>query len=177
MSDLPEDSSRILAYEQIITWEGVQLYWCITPRSHQGHFKVKKNGFIHFLLILSLLVVQSSARKDRWWHILGRVSFQQTFLEIYDSADIGRGNAPMFALITPPSSRLYWTSKITIMQQRVASAWVSIAKDWYMVGYEGWHDPRLCFTAWIPLKRNVKVISRSCKMSRLSVYGWCVLNA
>ena len=43
--------------------------------------------------------------------------------------DIGRGNTPMFAIITPHSARLNLTSKITIMQQRVASVWASIAKD------------------------------------------------
>ena len=46
-----------------------------------------------------------------------------------DSADIGRGNTPVFALITPPSSRLNRTRINTIMQQCVASAWASIAKD------------------------------------------------
>ena len=46
-----------------------------------------------------------------------------------DSAYIGRGNTLMFALITPPSSRRNRTRKITIMEQRVASAWASIAKD------------------------------------------------
>ena len=40
MSDLYEDNSRILAYEQIITREGVVLYWWITPRSCQGHIMV-----------------------------------------------------------------------------------------------------------------------------------------
>ena len=40
MLDLYEDTNRILAYEQIITWEGVVLYWWITPRSCQGHIKV-----------------------------------------------------------------------------------------------------------------------------------------
>ena len=40
MLDLYEDTNRILAYEQIMTWEGVVLYWWITPRSCQGHIKV-----------------------------------------------------------------------------------------------------------------------------------------
>ena len=34
-----------------------------------------------------------------------------------------------------------------------------------------------CFTACIPPKRNVKVISSSCKVTLLSVYEWCELNA
>ena len=33
----------------------------------------------HFTSILSLLVVYSFIRKDWWWHIFGRVSFQHTF--------------------------------------------------------------------------------------------------
>ena len=40
MTDLAEDTSRILAYGQIITWEGVVFYWCKTPRSFQGHIKL-----------------------------------------------------------------------------------------------------------------------------------------
>ena len=43
MSDLYEDTSMILAYEQITKWEGVVLYWCIfvlIPRLFQGHIKV-----------------------------------------------------------------------------------------------------------------------------------------
>ena len=54
MSDLSGYTNSILAYEQIITWEGVVLYWCMTPRLHQGHFKVKlaKNiENIHFLSV------------------------------------------------------------------------------------------------------------------------------
>ena len=55
----------------------------VMSRSHQGHFKVKLAKNIentHFLSISSCLVVQSSIRKDLKWHILGRVSFQHTFL-------------------------------------------------------------------------------------------------
>ena len=35
----------------------------------------------------------------------------------------------MFALITPPFFKAQLNKKITIMQQRVASAWASMAKD------------------------------------------------
>ena len=72
--------------------------------------------------------------------------------------NFGMGNTTMFALITPPSTRLKWTSKITITQQRVASA--SIAKYWYIIGYGGWNGLSLFFTALIPPKRNVKAISK-----------------
>ena len=82
MSDLYEDTNSILAYEQIIAWEGVLLVdnTKVMSRSHQGHFKVKlakniENTCTHFLSISRYLVVQSSIRKDWWWHIIGRVSF------------------------------------------------------------------------------------------------------
>ena len=39
MLDLYEDTNRILAYEQIITWEGVD-NTKVMSRSHQGHLKV-----------------------------------------------------------------------------------------------------------------------------------------
>ena len=71
MSDLSEETSRILAYDQIITWEGV--VFC------QGHIKVISKSSSQKILKIPLLVVQSSTRKDWWWHILGRVSFQNTF--------------------------------------------------------------------------------------------------
>ena len=81
---LYEDTNRILAYEQIITSEGVVLYWWM---SCQGHIEVISRSKLqknientHFLSISSCLVVQSFIRKDWWWHILGRVSFQHTFL-------------------------------------------------------------------------------------------------
>ena len=182
MSDLSEDISRVLAYEQIITWEGVALYWFITPRSLQGQIKVisssnwQKYWKCPLLSISDLSVVPSSTRKDWFWHIL-RVSFPHTFLGNLGQCWYWRGWYLHVFLITPPSSRLNWTSKITIMQQRVASACVSISKYWYIVGYEGWHGLRWCFTALIPPKSSAEVIPSSCKMSRLSIYGWWVLNA
>ena len=151
--------------------------------SHQGHFKVKFATDIentHFWSISSCLVVQSSIMKDWWWHILGRVSFQHTFLENLGQCwYIGRGNAPHVSLITPRFLKAQQLNKQNYnnMQQRVASARASIAKDWHIIGYEGWNGLRLCFTAWMSPKINVKVMSRSCKMSGLSVYGWYVLNA
>ena len=44
----------------------------------------------------------------------------------------------------------------------------------HITGYERWHGVTLCFTLWIPPKINMKVTPRSCKMSLLLVYGWCV---
>ena len=38
----------------------------VISRSHQGHIKVKLEKNIENISILSLLVVQSSTRKD-WW--------------------------------------------------------------------------------------------------------------
>ena len=134
----------------------------VMSRLHQGHFKVKLANNIentHFLTILSCLVVQSSIRKDWWWHILGRVSFQHTFLEnLALAVRILGGVIPPFSpFLHPHSSRLNWTSKLTIMQQRVASAWASIAKDWCIIGHGG--------CALLPPKINMKVMSKSCKMS------------
>ena len=153
----------------------------VMSRSHQGHFKVKLPKNIENTLFLSMsssLGVQSSIRKDWWWHMLGRVSFQNTFFRKSRAVLILWGVMPScLPLLHPHSSRLNWTRKIIIMQQRVASASASIAKDWYIIGYGGWHGLRLCITAWMPPKINVKVMSRSCKMSGVSVYGWCVLNA
>ena len=68
--------------KKIITWEGVV---CFTGTKHQGQgqtcFKYWKcTIFILFYQFLSCLVVQSSIEMDWWWHILGRVSFQHTFL-------------------------------------------------------------------------------------------------
>ena len=143
----------------------------VMSRSFQGHFKVKPAKNIdntHFLSISSCLAGQSSIRDDWCWHILGRVSFQHTFLGNLEQYWYCEGQCPH---VCPYSSRVNWTSKITIMQQRVASTLASIAKDWYIIGYGGWQWVRVCFTAWMPPKINVKLMSRSCKMSGLSVYG------
>ena len=144
----------------------------VMSRSHQGHFKVKLAKIIentHFLSISSCLVVQSSIRKDWWWLILGRVSVQHTFLGNLGQCWYWEGWLSHVTLVTPHSPRLNWTSKIIIMQQRVASAWASIAKYWYIIGYGGWHGLRLCHTAWMPPKIIVNVMSGSCEMSGLWV--------
>ena len=145
MSDLYEDTSRILTYEQMITWEGVMLYWWITPRSCQGHFKVKLANNIEN--ISSCLVVQSSIRKDWWWHIWSGIISAHIFRKFRAVLILGGVMPPCLPSLHPHSSRLNWTSKITIMQLRVASAWASIAKDWYIIWYGGRHGLRLCFTA------------------------------
>ena len=113
MSDLYEDTSRILANEQIITLEGVVLYRWITPRSCQGYIKVisRSNSqkilriptFYHFLSISSCLVVQSSIKKDMMTHTWSRIISAHIFRKSWAVLiNIGRGNAPMFFLITPP---------------------------------------------------------------------------
>ena len=133
----------------------------VMPRSHQGHFKVKLAKNIentHILSISSCLVVQSSIRKDWKAHI---------FRKSRAVMILGGVMPPCLPLLHPHSSRLNWTSKITIMQQLVASAWDSIAKYWYIIRYGGWHGLRLCFTAWMPPKINVKAMSGSCEMSGL----------
>ena len=39
-------------YEQIITWEGVLLYWCITLRSFQGFKEYRKTGITTVVTML-----------------------------------------------------------------------------------------------------------------------------
>ena len=62
-----------------------------------------------FLSIAICLVVQSSIRKDRWWHILGRVSFQPTFCKKSGAMLIlGGVISPCLPLLHSHSSRLNW---------------------------------------------------------------------
>ena len=54
-----------------LQWAGVVLYWGITSRSPQGHYKVK----LKKLSIPNLFEMKVSITNDCCWHIIGQVPF------------------------------------------------------------------------------------------------------
>ena len=70
MADLYEDISRILAYEHIITWDGVVLHWWITPRSFQGQTRKKYLKYplvINFKLFSGAVIHQKGLMVTHTW--------------------------------------------------------------------------------------------------------------
>ena len=158
LSDWSEDTSRILAYEQIITREGAVHYWCITLMSCQGHIKVisGQTGQKYWkkcplLSISTLLVVQSSTR-NMVIHSQSSIISTYIFRKFKALSILGGKCSHICPYYTP-------FLKAQLNKQNynyVAACNISLGfKYGHITGYERWHGVTLCFTVWIPLKINM----------------------
>ena len=91
--------------------------WGITPRSYQGHWKVKliKHDFWVFYLFQTHFGVKVSFTNDCCWHIIGRVSFHhvsQGILMPFQHLGGGGHNLLGIPLITPLSQRCSESTKL-----------------------------------------------------------------
>ena len=134
----------------------------ITWKSCQGHIKVisrakpqkywKYTLFINFKLFSGAVIHWRGLMVTHTWSgIISAHIFRKSRAMLI----LWGVMPPCLPLLHPHSSRVNWISKITIMQQRVASTLAPVAKDWYIIGYGGWHWLRVCFTAWMPPKLSL----------------------